>query len=75
MDEVDPISVIEAAYRMGVSDKTWMKGILKVVRPEWDDGLGVGMFEVASTTRGVRALAPLPSTATSRRSSSRPRWG
>lgn len=46
MAQIDPVSVIEAAYRLGGSDRAWMQEILKVVRPAWDDGMGVCMFEL-----------------------------
>lgn len=52
MAEFDPVSIIEAAYRLAVPGETWMKGILEVVRPQWDDGLGVGMFEMALDEQG-----------------------
>lgn len=52
MDNFDPISVIEAAYRLAVPDEIWMRGILQAVKPQWDDGWGVGMFEVGLDERG-----------------------
>lgn len=52
MSEFDPISVIEAAYRLGVSDEAWMRGILREVRPAWDEGFGLGMFEVGLDRNG-----------------------
>jgi DNA-binding CsgD family transcriptional regulator len=46
MEEFDPISVIEAAYRFDRSQREWMAGILEHILPIWDEGFGVGMFEV-----------------------------
>ncbi|MGM0558727.1 MAG: helix-turn-helix transcriptional regulator [Myxococcota bacterium] len=45
MEDFDPISVIEAAYRLERTQSEWMSGILEQVRPVWDEGFGVGMFE------------------------------
>lgn len=46
MESYDPISTVEAVYRLDVSDREWMSGILRTIRREWDDGFGVGMFDV-----------------------------
>lgn len=50
--DFDPVSVIEAAYRVGVSDEAWMRGILSQVGPAWDEGFGLSMFEVALDEQG-----------------------
>ena len=40
----DVVSIIEAAYRMGTSEKDWLVGVLEAARPALDKGEGVVSF-------------------------------
>lgn len=42
----DPVSVIEAAYRLDATDKEWKEGILAMASPVLDTGMGAIVFEI-----------------------------
>lgn len=53
MERFDPISVIESAYRFDCPEREWMSGILQTVRPAWDQGRGVAMFDMRLDEQGM----------------------
>ncbi len=52
MEHFDPISIIEAAYRLDSTQREWMSGLVRQLMPTWNEGHGVGMFEVRIDDQG-----------------------
>jgi DNA-binding CsgD family transcriptional regulator len=42
---IDPLGIVEAAYRLEGSDEEWLQGLAQVARPDLDEGFGLAAFE------------------------------
>lgn len=43
--KLDPLQIVEAAYRVDVSDEAWLRGVAEAARPYLDQGFGLAAFE------------------------------
>lgn len=43
--KLDPLQVVEAAYRLEAPDDVWLRGVAEAVRPHLDHGFGLAAFQ------------------------------